>query len=252
MKKIRTRRSRCICMPSIISDRGIPACSRTKFAFFLDDGATLLPRTLEDGWNALSTDPELIAATGFALNAIEPACFPRSGGVPTESKTRKSLGIPEARALALREDQYMATSAMVRTAAWEDSGGWNDLDPNTWNGMATYTRLAWKKQRFSLIPQPGHLVPTPGGGEETASFLKRRHLVHSLNGLSPLDANILLSLTAHISPMPPVKAPVVVPPPEAPEAISEPRQTEHFVYLLLRQAKTRSKRFIGAIRRHLR
>jgi len=228
---------------------------QTGFAFFLDDGAVLLPRTLEDGWNALSTDPELIAATGFALNAIEPARFPRSGGVPTESKTRKPLGIPEARALALREDQSMATSAMVRTTAWKDSGGWNDLDPDTWDGTATYTRLAWRKQRFSLIPQPGHLGPTPGGdGNETASFLKRRRLVHSLDGLSPLDANILLSLAAHIesSPIPPVKALVAAQPPEAPKAISEPRQAEHFVYLLLREARTRSKRFIGAIRHRLR
>ncbi len=227
---------------------------QTEFAFFLDDGATLLPRTLEDGWNALSSDPELIAATGFAVNAIEPACFPRSGGVPTESKSWKPLGIPEARALALREDQYMATSAMIRAAAWRDSGGWNDMDPDAWEGMAVYTRLAWKAKRFSLTPQPGHLAPDPNGGRtETAPFLKRRRLVHSLDGLSRLDANILFSLTAYIEtgPLPLIKAPVVVPPSETPEAIIQPRQIEHFAYLLLRRVRTRSKRLIGDIKRLL-
>jgi len=229
---------------------------QTEFAFFLDDGAALLPRTLEDGWNALSTDPALIAATGFAVNSADTSAFPRSGGRPAESRSWKPLGIPEARVLALKENQYMAASAMVRTSALRDSGGWNDMDPDNWEVLAAYTRLAWKEKRFSLIPLPGHLAPDPSGDGTTAtsSFLKRRRLVHSIDGISRLDANILFSLAARIEDsgtMLPVKALVTTPPQEVGETIIQPRQPENFVYRLLRRARTRSGRLIGNIRRLL-
>lgn len=130
------------------------------------------------------------------------------------------------------------------------------MDPDNWEVLAAYTRLAWKEKRFSLIPLPGHLAPDPSGDGTTAtsSFLKRRRLVHSIDGISRLDANILFSLAARIEDsgtMLPVKALVTTPPQEVGETIIQPRQPENFVYRLLRRARTRSGRLIGNIRRLL-
>lgn len=239
--------------------------TRSEFAFFLAGDVVLLPGTLEDSWNALAIDEGLVAATGFAITSTNPASVLGSDKAPHPNDFRKLLGIPEARALALTENQYLDSNAMVRTDALREAGGWDDADSATWDAWAFYTKLAWGGMRFSLIPAPGYLdrdvaesVPTA-----TSKFLKRRRLAHSLIGISRLDASILLSLVDRENgddrpqPMTPAAEPPS-PPPLAEPTITVQEEVENMESLLsrpahswIRRCASKSFRVIGRIRRFL-
>lgn len=170
--------------------------SKSPLTFFVDSDDVLLPQTLEEAWAAMSLDPALVAATGFALHFSDVKSLPKSAEPLLEGWFWKPLGVPEAKALAILENQYITANVMVRTERLRELGGWDDSDRSVWEDWAFYARLAWSGQRFSLIPSLGYLYRnTPGSMSKTYNkYFGRRRLVRNLAGFSRLDANILFSL----------------------------------------------------------
>ncbi|MFY0477662.1 glycosyltransferase [Achromobacter marplatensis] len=170
--------------------------SRSPLTFFVDSDDVLLPQTLEEAWAAMSLDASLVAATGFALHFTDVKSLPKTTEPLRDGWFWKPLGVPEAKALAILENQYITANVMVRTAHLLELGGWDDSDRSVWEDWAFFARLAWSGQRFSLIPTLGYLYRnTPGSMSKTYNkYFGRRRLVRNLAGFSRLDANILFSL----------------------------------------------------------
>lgn len=170
--------------------------SKSPLTFFVDSDDVLLPQTLEETWAAMSLDPSLVAATGFALHFTDVKSLPKSAEPLLEGWFWKPLGVPEAKALAILENQYLTANVMVRTERLLELGGWDDSDRSVWEDWAFFARLAWSGHRFSLIPSLGYLYRnTPGSMSKTYNkYFGRRRLVRNLAGFSRLDANILFSL----------------------------------------------------------
>ncbi|MBD9383730.1 glycosyltransferase [Achromobacter sp. ACM02] len=172
------------------------ALSTTPYTFFIDSDDLLLPATLEEAWIALQLDPDLVIATGFAVHFSEQGSLPKTPEPARDGWFWKPLGIPEARALAMLENQYLTANVMARTAALRESGGWDERDKSTWEDWAFFSKLAWEGKRFSLIPSMGYLYRnTPGSMSKTYNrYFGRRRLIRNIAGMSRLDANALFSL----------------------------------------------------------
>ncbi|WP_251864304.1 glycosyltransferase [Achromobacter sp. Marseille-Q4962] len=172
------------------------ALSTSPYTFFIDSDDLLLPTTLEEAWIALQLDVELVAATGFAVHFSEKSDLPANPEPARDGWFWKPLGVPEARALAMLENQYMTANVMARTDMLREFGGWDDKDKSTWEDWAFFSRLAWEGKRFSLIPSLGYMYRnTPGSMSKTYNrYFGRRRLVRNIAGMSRLDANALLSL----------------------------------------------------------
>lgn len=170
--------------------------SKSPLTFFVDSDDVLLPQTLEEAWAAMSLDASLVAATGFALHFTDLKSLPKNAEPLLDGWFWKPLGVPEAKALAILENQYITANVMVRTERLRELGGWDDTDRSVWEDWALFARLAWSGQRFSLIPSLGYLYRnTPGSMSKTYNkYFGRRRLVRNLAGFSRLDANILFSL----------------------------------------------------------
>lgn len=172
------------------------ALSNSEFTFFIDSDDLLLRTTLESAMAAMRADASLIVATGFAIHFSEADQLKDEAEPLRDGWFWKALGVPEARALALLENQYITANVLVRTQALRDFGGWDDSDRSVWEDWAFFSRLAWSEQRFSLIPHAGFLYRnTPGSMSKTYSrYFGRRRLVRNTTGMSRLDANVLYSL----------------------------------------------------------
>lgn len=170
--------------------------SQSPLTFFVDSDDILLPQTLESAWAAMTLDPTLVAATGFALHFTDLKSLPGSAEPLLDGWFWKPLGVPEAKALAILENQFITANVMVRTERLRELGGWDDSDRSVWEDWAFFARLAWSGERFSLIPALGYLYRnTPGSMSKTYNkYFGRRRLVRNLAGVSRLDANILFSL----------------------------------------------------------
>jgi glycosyltransferase involved in cell wall biosynthesis len=172
------------------------ALSTTPYTFFIDSDDLLLPTTLEEAWIALRLDPSLVVATGFAVHFSDTENLPDMVEPARDGWFWKSLGVPEARALAMLENQYLTANVMARTELLRECGGWDEEDKATWEDWAFFSRLAWEGRRFSLIPSLGYLYRnTPGSMSKTYNrYFGRRRLVRNIAGMSRLDANALFSL----------------------------------------------------------
>lgn len=170
--------------------------STTPYTFFIDSDDLLLPTTLEEAWTALRLDPSLVVATGFAVHFSDKENLPDMVEPARDGWFWKSLGVPEARALAMLENQYLTANVMARTELLRECGGWDEEDKATWEDWAFFSRLAWEGRRFSLIPSLGYLYRnTPGSMSKTYNrYFGRRRLVRNIAGMSRLDANALFSL----------------------------------------------------------
>lgn len=170
--------------------------SKSPLTFFVDSDDVLLPQTLEEAWAAMSLDASLVATTGFALHFTDLKSLPKNAEPLLDGWFWKPLGVPEAKALAILENQYITANVMVRTERLRELGGWDDTDRSVWEDWAFFARLAWSGQQFSLIPSLGYLYRnTPGSMSKTYNkYFGRRRLVRNLAGFSRLDANILFSL----------------------------------------------------------
>lgn len=172
------------------------ALSGGEFTFFIDSDDVLLRTTLERAVTALRADSSLLAATGFAIHFTKIDELRNGAEALREGWFWKALGVPEARALAFLENQYITSNVMVRTQPLRDFGGWDESDRSVWEDWAFYSRLAWSGKRFSLIPSAGYLYRnTPASMSKTYNrYFGRRRLVRNTSGLSRLDANVLYSL----------------------------------------------------------
>ncbi|CUJ29534.1 glycosyltransferase [Achromobacter ruhlandii] len=170
--------------------------SNSEFTFFIDSDDVLLRTTLECALAAMRKDRSLIAATGFAIHFNEPDQLKDEAQALREGWFWKALGVPEARALAILENQYITANVMIRTQELRNFGGWDDSDRSVWEDWAFFSRLAWSDKRFSLIPRAGYLYRnTPGSMSKTYNrYFGRRRLVRNTAGMSRLDANVLYSL----------------------------------------------------------
>lgn len=170
--------------------------SASEFTFFIDSDDVLLRNTLETAVAALRTDESLMVATGFAIHFEETSQLKDGAEALREGTFWKPLGVPEARALAMLENQYITANVVVRTQALRDFGGWDDSDRSVWEDWAFFSRLAWSGKRFSLIPAAGYLYRnTPGSMSKTYNrYFGRRRLVRNTLSMSRLDANVLFSL----------------------------------------------------------
>jgi glycosyltransferase involved in cell wall biosynthesis len=176
-------------------NRGL-AESHTPFTFFIDSDDVLVPHTLQMVWLALKLNPNFTAATGIYLKFADTENRELIFNKAAIGDYEKGLGVPEGKAFALVENQYIPASVMVRTEKARSIGGWDDSDRSTWEDYAFYTRLAWSGHEFSLIPDVGYLYrDTPGSMSKVYSRVYgRRRLVRNVAGLSKLDANIMMSL----------------------------------------------------------
>ncbi|CAB3830713.1 hypothetical protein LMG3410_00742 [Achromobacter aegrifaciens] len=172
------------------------ALSNTPYTFFIDSDDLLLPATLEEAWVALQLDPRLVVATGFAVHFSEQGSLPKTPEAARDGWFWKPLGVPEARALAMLENQYLTANVMARTGMLRECGGWDQKDKSTWEDWAFFSKLAWEGKRFSLIPSVGYLYRnTPGSMSKTYNrYFGRRRLIRNIAGMSRLDANALFSL----------------------------------------------------------
>lgn len=172
------------------------ALSTSEFTFFVDSDDLLLRNTLETAVTALRSDESLLVATGFAIHFEELSQLKDGAEALREGWFWKALGIPEAKALAMLENQYITANVAVRTQALREFGGWDDSDRSVWEDWAFFSRLAWSGKRFSLIPAPGYLYRnTPGSMSKTYNrYFGRRRLVRNTVGMSRLDANVMYSL----------------------------------------------------------
>ncbi|MBC9906804.1 glycosyltransferase [Achromobacter xylosoxidans] len=172
------------------------ALSGSELTFFIDSDDVLLRNTLERAVMAMRADPSLLAATGFAIHFTDIDDLRNGAQALREGWFWKALGVPEARALALLENQYITSNVMVRTQPLRDFGGWDESDRSVWEDWAFYSRLAWSGKRFSLIPSAGYLYRnTPSSMSKTYNrYFGRRRLVRNTSGLTRLDANVLYSL----------------------------------------------------------
>ncbi|CAB3688856.1 hypothetical protein LMG26685_04676 [Achromobacter mucicolens] len=172
------------------------ALSKSEFTFFVDSDDVLLRHTLETAVAALRADSSLLVATGFAIHFEDASQLKDGAQALREGWFWKALGVPEARALAVLENQYITANVVVRTQALREFGGWDDSDRSVWEDWAFFSRLAWSDKRFSLIPTVGYLYRnTPGSMSKTYNrYFGRRRLVRNTVGMSRLDANVLYSL----------------------------------------------------------
>ncbi len=175
--------------------------SQSKYTFMIDSDDVLLPQTLSDAFVAMQVDNSLIAATGFAIYFSELADLPDDLSPMRYGWYWKPIGVPEARALSLYENQFISASVFIDTDRVRAVGGWDQSDRSTWEDWAFYTKMAWLGNRFSLIPSPGYLYRnTPGSMSKTYNrYFGRRRLIRNIPVLSRLDANVILSLI-HASP----------------------------------------------------
>lgn len=172
------------------------ALSNSEFTFFIDSDDVLLRTTLESALMAMRKDSSLVAATGFAIHFNGQDQLMDEAQALREGWFWKALGVPEARALALLENQYITANVIIRTQELRKFGGWDDSDRSVWEDWAFFSRLAWSEKRFSLIPRAGYLYRnTPGSMSKTYNrYFGRRRLVRNTVGMSRLDANVLFSL----------------------------------------------------------
>ena len=172
------------------------ALSNSEFTFFVDSDDVLLRNTLETAVTALRADTSLVVATGFAIHFGEALQLKDGAEALREGWFWKALGVPEAKALAMLENQYITANVAVRTQALREFGGWDESDRSVWEDWAFFSRLAWSGKRFSLIPTAGYLYRnTPGSMSKTYNrYFGRRRLVRNTVGMSRLDANVLFSL----------------------------------------------------------
>jgi GT2 family glycosyltransferase len=170
--------------------------SRSEFTYFIDSDDLLLPGALGDSWIAMMNDSELMVVGGFGLYFTDRSRLPKTPELQRQGRFWKPLGIPEARAVSLFQNQFMAANAMVRTRALLDFGSWDDADRSMWEDWALFSRLAWSGKRFCLMPQPTFLYRnTPGSMSKTHSrYFARRRLARNLPMLNRLDATTVLSL----------------------------------------------------------
>ena len=175
---------------------------QTTFAFFIDSDDVLLPHSVAQGLVAMNISAEVAAVTGFSMD-FDGAALMASDATPiTEGAYWMPLGIPEARAYALLENQFMPSCSLVRTEQIRQLGGWDASDKSTWEDWAFFSRLAWSDVAFGLIPNMGFLYRnTPGSMAKTYNqYLGRRRLVRNVPGLSRLDANILSAMSMAADP----------------------------------------------------
>lgn len=170
--------------------------SNSKYTFLIDSDDVLLPQTLSDAFVAMQSDGSLVATTGFPINFSELTDLPGDLSPIHFGWYWKPLGIPEARALSLYENQFISASVFVHTDKVRAVGGWDQSDRSTWEDWAFYTKLAWSEEHFGLIPSPGYLYRnTPGSMSKTYNrYFGRRRLIRNIQAFSRLDANVILSL----------------------------------------------------------
>lgn len=177
-------------------NRGL-AESCTRLTYFMDSDDLFLPHTLAHAALAMAIQPvPLLAVSGFpvyfrSLETLPPTVQPYRSG-----EYWKPLGIAQARTLAIQQNEFIASSAMVNTEVARKAGGWDESDRSTWEDWAFYLKAAWSGYSFLLLPWPGYLYRnTPGSMSKTYNqFFGVRRLVRNLPLLDRFEANALIGL----------------------------------------------------------
>lgn len=169
---------------------------KTSYAFFIDSDDMLYPTTLHNTWIAMQLDHELICSTGLAVYFTTYKHAQHNLDAIQYGDFWKPIGLPDARALSLYQNQFQIASTMVNIRSLSEIGGWDESDRSTWEDWALYTKLAWQGKKFTLIPWTGYLYRnTPGSMSKTYNqYFGRRRLIRNIGTLSKLDANIIISL----------------------------------------------------------
>lgn len=169
---------------------------KTPYAFFIDSDDLLYPTTLQNAWISMQLDKDLVCATGFGIYFVTYNKALYNLDAIRYGDFWKPIGIPDAKALSLYENQFQLASTMVNVKSLLVMGGWDESDRATWEDWALYTKLAWHGKKFSLIPWTGYLYRnTPGSMSKTYNeYFGRRRLIRNIEVFSRLDANIIISL----------------------------------------------------------
>lgn len=172
----------------------------SKYAFFIDCDDMLMPHTISDCLVAFAADDNLIAATGFAVYFENFESIPDDPSLMRNGVYWKPIGVPEAKAFSLFENQYLTSCVMVNVEKARQVGGWDDLDRSVWEDWGFYTRLAWSGIRFSLIPNIGYWYRnTPGSMSKTYNkYFGYRRLARSVKGIDRLDVTTIVSMGFHL------------------------------------------------------
>lgn len=176
--------------------------SKSKYTLFIDSDDVLLPHTISQGLVALRCSPELVAVSGVSMYFTDAESMPKNMRPIKDHGYWSPLGIPEAKALSLLENQYIPSCILANTEKIKEAGGWDARDKSTWEDWAFCAHLAWNNFRFSLIPNAGFLYRnTPGSMSKTYNqYLGRRRLIRNVAALSRLDANILSAMVMAADP----------------------------------------------------
>lgn len=169
---------------------------KTKYAFFIDSDDILFPTTLQNSRLAMELNNSLIATTGYAIYFDDSSLITHNLDSIRYGNFWKPIGLPEAKALSLYKNQYITANVMIKVDKLISLGGWDESDRSTWEDWALYTKLAWKGEKFSLIPWIGYgYRNTPGSMSKTYNqYFGRRRIIRNIENISKLDANIIISL----------------------------------------------------------
>lgn len=167
-----------------------------EFIFFIDSDDILCPNALGDTYIAMKLDKDLVATTGFGIYFHDFKDIATDNSLYKRYGYWKPIGLAEAKALSLHENQFITANTMIRKSILEPTGGWDATDKSTWEDWALFTKLAWQGYKFSLMPDTAYLYRnSPNSMSRTYNrYFGRRRLIRNLPNFSKLDANILFSL----------------------------------------------------------
>jgi glycosyltransferase involved in cell wall biosynthesis len=175
----------------------------TKFNLFIDSDDILLPHFLSSSLAAMSKSPELAAVSGFAMFFNDRSSLALNMSPLREHRYWSPLGIPEARAFSIIDNQFISSLTFVNKDLVLQAGGWDESDNSAWEDWAFCANLAWKNFRFSLIPNVGFLYrDTPGSITKTKNpYFGRRRLIRNIPTLTKFDANIITAMAMAADPL---------------------------------------------------
>jgi glycosyltransferase involved in cell wall biosynthesis len=172
--------------------------SKTSLIFFIDSDDVLLPHALAHSGLAMSMQEQpTLAVSGFAVYFESAKDLPSDVGYFSSGRYWKPLGVPEARTLALAQNEFITANSLVNREVAVALGGWDESDKSLWEDYAFYLKATWTDKSVLLFPWPACMYRvTPGSMARTYNkYLGIRRLVRNLPILSKPEANILVSLS---------------------------------------------------------
>lgn len=168
----------------------------TEYVFFLDSDDVILPNAIVSMLTAFFNDDSLSAVAGIYPHFYSNSEISSVGDYIKNGNFWRALGVPEARSIAMLQNEFICANACFRVKDLLKMGGWPEGHKSMWEDWSLFLSMAWSGFKFTLIPEiVGGYRQVDGSMSRTYNpYFGRQRIKRSIPVMTHLDADRIISL----------------------------------------------------------